>query len=52
MALNINFNDFEDAIQYSTGMINQLDIILARNIKDFPVKKPKALTPNQFLQQQ
>ena len=52
MALNTNFNDFEDAIQYSTGVINKLDIILTRNIKDFPVRKPKILTPSQFLQQQ
>ena len=52
MALNVNFNDFEDAIQYSTAVINQLDIIITRNIKDFPVRKPKILTPSQFLQQQ
>ena len=50
MALNVNFKDFEDAIQYSSAVINQLDIIVTRNIKDFLVSQPKILTPSQFLE--
>ncbi|MDJ0901856.1 MAG: PIN domain-containing protein [Xenococcus sp. MO_188.B8] len=50
MALNMNFKDFEDAIQYSSAVINQLDIIVTRNIKDFLVSQPKILTPSQFLE--
>ena len=50
MALNMNFKDFEDAIQYSSAVINQLDIIVTRNIKDFLFSQPKILTPSQFLE--
>ncbi len=51
MALNVSFKDFEDAIQYSSAVINQLDIIVTRNIKDFPISKPKIFTPSQFLEE-
>ena len=44
MALNANFKDFEDAIQYSTAVINQLDAIITRNQQDFPVTTPRILT--------
>ncbi len=37
MALATNFRDFEDAIQYSTAVVNQLDAIVTRNPQDFPV---------------
>jgi predicted nucleic acid-binding protein len=49
MALDANFQDFEDAIQYSVAVINQLDTLVTRNIKDFNISKPKVLTPNQFI---
>ncbi|MDF0554075.1 PIN domain-containing protein [Kamptonema sp. UHCC 0994] len=51
MALNANFKDFEDAIQYSTAVINQLDAIITRNQKDFPVTTPQILTPAQLIQE-
>jgi predicted nucleic acid-binding protein len=51
MALNANFKDFEDAIQYSTAVINQLDAIITRNQKDFPVTTPRILTPDQLIQE-
>lgn len=51
MALNVNFKDFEDAIQYSAAMINSLDVIVTRNPQDFPVKIPRILTPNQLIQE-
>lgn len=51
MALNVNFKDFEDAIQYSTAVINNLDAIVTRNPQDFPVKVPKILTPSQLIQE-
>lgn len=46
MALNANFNDFEDGIQYSCAIVNQLDIIVTRNPQDFPVTTPLILTPS------
>ena len=44
LTLNANFKDFEDAIQYSTAVINQLDAIITRNQQDFPVTTPRILT--------
>jgi predicted nucleic acid-binding protein len=51
MALNTNFKDFEDAIQYSTAMMNSLDLIVTRNPQDFPVAIPKILTPSQLIEE-
>ena len=51
MALTANFSDFEDAIQYSTAVVNQLDVIVTRNSQDFPVTIPRMLTPQQLIQE-
>ncbi|PSB12792.1 PIN domain nuclease [Pleurocapsa sp. CCALA 161] len=51
MALNVNFKDFEDAIQYSTAMMNGLNIIVTRNPQDFPVSIPTILTPSQLIKE-
>ena len=51
MAFNANFRDFEDAIQYSSAVINQLDAIVTRNPRDFAVSAPRILTPNQLIQE-
>ncbi len=51
MALKMNFKDFEDAIQYSTAIINHLDAIATRNPQDFPVQVPQILTPSQLIQE-
>lgn len=50
MALTANFRDFEDAIQYSCAVVNQLDAIVTRNPQDFPVTIPQILTPQQLIQ--
>jgi hypothetical protein len=34
----------EDAIQYSTAVVNNLDVIVTRNPEDFPVATPQILT--------
>jgi predicted nucleic acid-binding protein len=49
IALSTNFRDFEDAIQYSTAVVNQLDGIVTRNPQDFPVTIPRILTPDQLI---
>ena len=49
MALATNFRDFEDAIQYSTARINNLDAIVTRNPQDFTVIIPRILTPQQLI---
>jgi len=51
MALTANFRDFEDTIQYSTAVLNQLDAIITRNPQDFPVITPRILTPEQLIQE-
>lgn len=51
MALTTNFRDFEDAIQYSTAVVNQLDAIVTRNPQDFPVTTPRIMTPGQLIQE-
>ena len=50
MALTANFSDFEDAIQYSTAVVNQLDVIVTRN-SQVPVTIPRILTPQQLIQE-
>ncbi|MCL1467971.1 type II toxin-antitoxin system VapC family toxin [Argonema galeatum] len=51
MALTANFRDFEDAIQYSTARVNQLDAIVTRNTADFPVSTPRIMSPAQLIQE-
>lgn len=51
MALTINFRDFEDAIKYSTAVLNNFDVIVTRNSSDFPVTTPRIITPQQLIQE-
>ena len=51
IALTCNFKDFEDAIQYSTAVINLIDAIVTRNPRDFPVTTPRIVTPNQLIEE-
>ncbi|MEG4443089.1 hypothetical protein QUB47_10480 [Microcoleus sp. AT9_B5] len=51
MALTCNFKDFEDAIQYSTAVINLIDAIVTRNPRDFPVITPRIVTPIQLIEE-
>ncbi|MEO5783383.1 MAG: PIN domain-containing protein [Ginsengibacter sp.] len=51
-ALNSEFSDFEDALQYySATSIPAMEIILTRNSKDFSKSKIPVYTPVQFLNQ-
>lgn len=50
-ALNANFRDFEDAIQYSTALTHQLEAIVTRNSQDFPTGDIQILTPTELIQQ-
>lgn len=51
MSLTANFRDFEDAIQYSTAVLNQLDGIITCNPQDFPVVTPRILSPEQLIEE-
>jgi len=51
IAMKANFSDFEDAIQYGTAVVNQLDAIGTRNYLDFPVVTPRIITPSDLIQE-
>jgi hypothetical protein len=51
MALTSTFKDFEDAIQYSSAIVNQIDAIVTRNPRDFPVTAPRIVTPDRLIQE-
>lgn len=51
LALNANFRDFEDAIQYSTAAINHLDAIVTRNPQDFTNVALGIFTPSRLIQE-
>ena len=50
MALTANFKDFEDGIQYSSAVVNNLEAIVTRNPQDFPITTLRILTPQQLIQ--
>lgn len=49
LALNSSFKDFEDAIQYYAAKLNNLEFIITRNIKDFPVMDISIITAEDFI---
>jgi predicted nucleic acid-binding protein len=50
-ALNNNYKDFEDDIQYYSALVNNLDALLTRNPKDFRGQNLLILTPSQLIKQ-
>lgn len=50
-ALNLEWNDFEDAVQYAVARANGVDIIVSRNRKDFERTEIPVMTPQAFLEQ-
>ena len=48
-ALNSDFSDFEDAIQYYTAQNHNLSVIVTRNVKDYKDSNLSAETPEMFL---
>ena len=49
LALNSDFKDFEDAIQYYAAIESDIDIIITRNLKDFKKSELPVMTGHQFL---
>lgn len=49
LALNSDFKDFEDAIQYYAAIESEVDIIITRNLKDFKKSELPVMTGHQFL---
>ena len=49
LALNSEFRDFEDAIQYYTAIENDQDLIITRNQSDFKESKLPVMTAGEFI---
>jgi len=49
-ALDLDWDDFEDSIQYIVGESFSADYIVTRNIQDYASSSISAVTPEQFLQ--
>jgi len=48
-ALNADFNDFEDAIQYFSAINNGITLFLKRNKKDYKKSKLAVFNPENYL---
>ena len=48
-ALNSDFSDFEDAIQYYTALEHEITVILTRNLRDYKNASVIVQTPEAFL---
>jgi predicted nucleic acid-binding protein len=51
LALNSDFRDFEDAIQYYCAIENGIKILVTRNLKDFKQARIPVLTAEEFVKQ-
>ncbi len=49
-ALDLEWDDFEDSVQYVVGEDLAVDYIITRNIKDFVSGSIPAVTPEQFIE--
>ncbi|MDP3001969.1 MAG: PIN domain-containing protein [Bacteroidales bacterium] len=49
LALNSEFHDFEDAIQYYTAIENEQELIITRNQSDFKDSKIPIMTAGEFI---
>lgn len=49
-ATNMDFNDYEDALQCACAMRVKADYIITRNIKDFLHSQVTAISPKDFLE--
>ena len=49
LALNSEFSDFEDAIQYYCAVENGITVLLTRNLKDYKSAGISILTPEDYL---
>lgn len=49
-ALELDWEDFEDSVQFVVGKGLHVDYIITRNTKDFSLGSIKVLTPEQFIQ--
>ena len=48
-ALSLEWNDFEDSVQYSVAYLQEMDGIVTRNPNDYKEAKIKVWKPEEFL---
>ena len=48
-ALNAEFKDFEDAVQYCVADMNRIDVIVTRNKSDFELSSIEVCTPEELI---
>ncbi len=48
-ALNLDWEDFEDSVQFVVGKSFSVDYIVTRNTKDYSSSAIPAITPDQFV---
>ena len=48
-AINSNFKDFEDAVQYHCALENNIECIITRNKKDYSKAQIPVYTPMEFI---
>lgn len=49
-ALDLDWKDFEDAVQYSVALANGMDAVITRNMKGFSQAEIKICTPEEILE--
>lgn len=49
--MNSKFRDLEDTVQYFAAKVENIDVIITRNKKDFKLSEIKALTPVEFIKE-
>ncbi len=49
LALNSDFQDFEDALQYFTALESKISTLLTRNLKDYKKADVSVLTAEQYI---
>lgn len=49
-SLELEWNDFEDSVQYSVAALNEMDGIITRNVKDYSSAEMQVWEPAQFLE--
>ena len=49
-ALNLDWNDFEDSVQFVVGESLAVDYIVTRNVQDYTSGSIPAVTPEQFIE--
>lgn len=49
-ALELEWNDFEDSVQYSVAFLGEMDGLITRNRDDYKMSELPVWTPEQFLE--